>query len=282
MGIRLAATACVFAAVGPASAQGVFKFHLNAGDKLQYQSQFEYRVETKAEGATQISTSKLGQLREWHVVGVDKLGVATLELTVLRMGMERTDPDGKKLLYDSGSKETSDEQLWKQLSKAVGKPILRVQMAANGVVKESKNLGEVKSVFQELPFQITVPDEYPRVGLKWQREFAISAEAMLGKGDAYKALQVCEVATVNDERMLVRATTKFEKPPTDVGAKIALAQFAPTGTVTLDLRGGVMLESDMSVRAEAADFDGPGTNYIYSSRCVEKLVDKRVEAARKE
>ena len=282
MGIRLATAACLLAGAGSAAAQGVFKFQLNPGDKLQYQSQFEYRVETKAEGGTQLSSSKLGQLREWHVLAVDKLGVATMELSVLRMSLERTDPDGKKLLFDSASKETSDEQLWKQLSKAVGKPILRVQMAANGVVKESKNLGEVKSVFQELPFQITVPDEYPRVGLKWQREFAISAEAMLGKGDAFKALQVCSVDKVTDDRMVVRSATRLEKAPADVSAKIALAQFTPTGTVTLDLRRGVMQESDMSVRAEAADFDGPGTNYVYVSRCIEKLIDKRLEAARKD
>ena len=75
---------------------------------------------------------------------------------------------------------------------------------------------------------------------------------------------------------------QFEKPPTDVSAKIALAQFTPSGTVTLDLRRGLMLESDMHVRAEAPDFDGPGTNYIYVSRSVEKLMDKRVEAASKE
>src|SRR5829696_3464358 len=184
MFVRLAVMG-LLAAGEPASAQ-IFKFKLNPGDKLQYQSQFEYRVETKAEGATQVSTSKLGQLREWHVVAVDKLGVATMELTVLKMTMERTDPDGKKLAFDSTSKDASDEQLWKQLSKAVGKPILRVQMAANGVVKDSKNLGEMKSVFHELPFQITVPDEYPREGLTRQREFAISAEAMLGKGEAFK------------------------------------------------------------------------------------------------
>jgi hypothetical protein len=282
MGLRFAAAACFFLSAGSTSAQGVFKFQLNAGDKLQYRSQFEYRVETKAEGGTQISSSKLGQIREWRVVAVDKLGVATMELTVLRMTLDRTDPDGKKLLFDSASKETSDEQLWKQLSKAVGQPILRVQMAANGVLKESKNLGEVKSVFHELPFQVTVPDEYPRKGLKWQREFAISAEAMLGKGDAFKALQVCEVEQATEDKMVVRSRTQFEKAPTDVSAKIALAQFAPTGTVTLDMGRGLMLESDMSVRAEAPDFDGPGTNYLYISRSVEKLMDKRLEAANKE
>ena len=282
MGLRFAAAAGFFLIAGSVSAQGVFKFQLNAGDKLQYRSQFEYRVETKAENGTQVSASKLGQIREWRVVAVDKLGVATMELTVLRMTLDRTDPDGKKLVFDSASQESSDEQLWKQLSKAVGKPILRVQMAANGVLKESKNLGEVKSVFQELPFQITVPDEYPRSGLKWQREFAVSAEAMLGKGDAFKALQICEVEKAADDKMVVRSTTRFDKPPADVAARIALAQFTPTGTVTLDLRRGLMLESDMSVRAEARDFDGPGTNYVYISRCVEKLMDKRLEAARKD
>ena len=281
MNVRLAMLAGL-ALAGTASAQGVFKFKLNPGDKLQYQTQFEYRVETTAEGKSQVSASKLGQLREWHVTDVDKLGVATMELTVLRMTMDRTDPDGKKLTFDSTSKDASDEQLWKHLSKAVGKPILRVQLAANGVVKESKNLGDVKSVFQELPFQITVTDEYPRDGLKWQREFAINAESMLGKRDAFKALQVCEIEKTTDDRMVIASTTKLEKPTTEMAVRVALAQFLPTGKVTLDLRRGVMLESDMSVWSEAADFDGPGTHYLYTSRSVEKLLDKRVEAARKD
>jgi hypothetical protein len=280
MFVRLAVIGLLLTA-GSASAQ-VFKFKLNNGDKLQYQSQFECRVETTAEGKTQVSTSKLGQLREWHVRGVDRLGVALMELTVHRMTMERTDPDGKKLAFDSTSKEASDEQLWKQLSKAVGKPILRVQMAANGVVKESKHLGETKSVFQELPFQLSIPDEYPRKGLKWQREFAISAEAMLGKGDAFKAMQICEIEKIEDDRMVVHSTMKLEKPTSDVAAKIALAQFLPTGKATLDLRRGLLLESDMTVASDVPEFDGPGTRYHYASRSVETLLDKRVEAARKE
>ncbi len=137
-------------------------------------------------------------------------------------------------------------------------------------------------MFQELPFQVTVPDEYPRKGLKWQRQFAISAEAMLGKGDAFKELDICEIEKADDDRMTIQSTTKLEKPASDVTAKIVLAQFMPNGQVTLDLRRGVMVESDMSVRADAPEFDGPGTRYLYTSRSVEKLLDKRVEAARRE
>src|SRR5262245_8227861 len=128
MGLRFVAVCCMVGFAGVGSAQGVFKFQVHEGDKLQYRSQFEYRVETKGESGGQVSSSKLGQLREWHVLGVDKLGVATMELTVLSMKLERTDADGKKLVFDSSSQENSDEQLWKQLSKAVGRPILRVQM----------------------------------------------------------------------------------------------------------------------------------------------------------
>ena len=93
MGIRLATTAFVIAAASSASGQGVFKFRLTPGDKLQYQSQFEYRVETKAEGATQISTSKLGQLREWHVVGVDKLGIAVTDDEIREQLREQGEED---------------------------------------------------------------------------------------------------------------------------------------------------------------------------------------------
>src|SRR6476660_4209555 len=119
MSLRFTAAASVLFVAGSVYAQGVFKFQLRSGDKLQYRSQFEYRVETKAENGTQVSSSRLGQLREWHVLAVDKLGVATMELTVLKMNLERTDADGKKLVFDSSSQKDSDEQIWKQLSKAV-------------------------------------------------------------------------------------------------------------------------------------------------------------------
>jgi hypothetical protein len=276
------AVALLLGNAGGASAQGIFKFKLEPGTKLLYESEFSHKVETRAGQETLVSRSRLTQLRQWHVRNVDALGVATIELTVLKMKLERNDPDSKALIFDSTDPDKSDPQLTAQLSKVVGKPIQRVQLAANGVVKASQNLSESKSIFPELPFQITVADEYPRRGLKWQRDFAVTLDPPLGKGEAFKASQVCKVDELTDDKMVVLAETSLESEPTNVGAKMALHQFLPKGKVTLDLKRGLMLESEMTIDKTIDNFEGVNSSYRYTSKAVEKLVDESVQQARKE
>jgi hypothetical protein len=213
------------------------------------------------------------QLKRWHVREVDGLGVATMELTVLSMKLERTDPDGKPLTFDSADQSKSDEQLWKQLRKAVGRPILRVQLAANGTVKASKQLTDVKSVFPELPFQIAAPDEYPHVGLKWKRDFAVTLEAPFGKGEALKAEQICTVAKMTDDRMLVDVECALEKEPKEPTAQIALGQFLPKGKVVLDMKRGLLLQSATTVERTVPKFDGEDSEYKFVSRTTERLIE---------
>lgn len=259
----------------------VFKFKLQSGEKLTYESEFTHAVETKVGMETQVSNSKLTQTRRWEVISVDNLGVATMELTVLSMRMERKDPDGKVMLFDSNDLGASDEPLVKQLSKAVGKPILRVQIGANGALKGAKQLTDVKSVFPELPFQVSMPDEYVREGLKWRREFAVPLEAPLGRGEAFQAYQLCEITRVSNDRLIIETETKMDKEPTDAAAKIALAQFLPKGKVLLDLKRGKMLQALMTTERKVDDIEGAGSYYKFTSKSTERLIETP-EAARKD
>ncbi|HVJ80387.1 MAG TPA: hypothetical protein VNC50_04890, partial [Planctomycetia bacterium] len=157
-----------------------------------------------------------------------------------------------------------------------------VQLAPAGVVKASQTLNDAKAIFPELPFQISVPDEYPRKDLKWQREFAITLDPPLGKGEAHKAVQTCVMTECDDDICIVAAETKLEAEPPAPGAKIALGQFLPVGKVTLDRKRGLMLKSDMAIERVVEDFDGPGSRYRCVSKATESLVDSPVEAAAKE
>jgi hypothetical protein len=276
------AAVAAFALASSANAQGVFKFQFSPGMKLLYETRFSQTVETKTSTETLTSKSTVAQVRQWKVDGVDGLGVASLELTVLRMKLDRTEADGKTASYDSDDPRASDDTLRKMLSKSVGKPILRVQLAPSGVVKASQTLNEAKAIFPELPFQISVPDEYPRRGLKWQRDFAISLDPPLGKGEAHKAVQTCVMAECDDDRCVVEAETKLEAEAANPGARIALGQFLPTGKVTLDRKRGLMLKSEMAIERTVDDFDGPGSRYHYVSKATETLLDVPAETAAKE
>lgn len=269
-------------AVGPtlASAQGVFKFRLVPGMKLEYDSQFTATIETRVENQQLKSTSLVAQRRHWHVVSVDSLGVATLELTLLKLKVENTDFKGQRIKFDSADKFDADPQLAAQLGKLVGAPIRRVQLGANGVLKATQNLSDQKSHFPDLPFAVTVPDEYPRQGLRWQRDYAITLDAPLGKGEAHKASQVCEVEQLADKHMVVGYETKLEGDPSPADM-VALVQFIPRGKVTLDLARGLMLKSESVVDRKLDNVAGLGTYYLYQSKAIETLIDAPVAQARK-
>ena len=53
--------------VAPASAQGIFKFRMVPGMKLEYESQFTATIETRVENEQIKSTSFVAQHRQWNV-----------------------------------------------------------------------------------------------------------------------------------------------------------------------------------------------------------------------
>ncbi len=276
--LRCVSLALAGALACPAGAQ-TFKFRFEPGAVLTYDSDFQHAAETRVGADKQTSRSRVRQSRQWKVVGQDGLGVTTLELTVVKMRVERTGPDGKTTVFDSTLPAANETPANQALAKTVGAPIQRLQLAANGVVKATEPLGGTKNVFADLPFQVTMPDEYVRKGLAWQREFAITLAPPLGRGEAHQARQRCELTAVAGDRLTVSTATELAQPPAAATAKIALAQFTPTGTVTLDLKRGLMLASEMSAAATIPGIAGEDSEYRYRSKATETLVEPAVAGA---
>lgn len=257
----------------PASAQPPFVFKLKPEQKLRYQTQHVTQITIQGDEGKNEATSQVRQLKEWKVIDVDSLGVATMEMSVLRLDIEQKSPDGKSVRYDSKDPQNSHPELVKQLAELTTKPILRVQLAANGQVKESQNLTGQKNLLRELPFFVTMTDELPRVGLQWQRDYPIPLDPPLGSGQAYKAVQLCELTGLEGDQMTVQVRTRIDEEPKSIEDKISLAQHMVTGQVRLDWRRGLMLSAQMKIDRKVEGIAGAGSYYWFKSDYAEDLVE---------
>ena len=218
--ILAGAVVAIFSAVEPAQAQPPFTFKLSPQSKIVYQTDHSTSVTSQTSEGKSSSTSSVKQIKQWTVVDVDSLRVATLELTILKLDFQQTTSDGEVLKFDSSDPSKSHPDLAKQLGDLVGKPVLRIQMAANGQVKESQSLTGQKSLLRELPFFITVPDELPKTGMRWQRDFAVTLEPPLGNGHGFKAAQTCAIRAIQGDLMTIDASTALleqAESPEEIG-----------------------------------------------------------------
>ncbi len=114
--------------------------------------------------------------------------------------------------FDSSSpaepKSAAEKDLQTQLKDMIGKPLNRLRIDRLGNLKSTKSLinSEEKSI--EPPFLVTMVDSYPKVGLAWQREFAVTPPPSVGKGEAFKALQKCKIIELTDDTMTLEWITR--------------------------------------------------------------------------
>lgn len=259
--------------VGEAAAQPPFALKFKPGMILPYKSRHQTSVETAAAGASMRSSSTVEQIKEWKVVDVDSLGVATIEMTIRALRLDQLDSDGESIRYDSSDPSKAPPDLAKQFAEFVGKPVVRVQVSPSGQVKESKALTSQKNILRELPFYVVMTDDLPRVGLAWNREFAVTLEPPLGSGQAFKAVQACQLAEVTESTLKVAFESKTVEDPTTAEARISLIQQLPKGEVVFDWKRGVMLSARMVIDEKVENFAGADSVYKLKSQYVEQLVE---------
>lgn len=256
-----------------ADAQPPFRFKFKPGMVLRYETVHDNDVQIQTTDDQSSTTSRVEQLKEWKVIDVDSRGVATLELTIRRLKLVQTEPDGTTVRYDSTDWQSSHKDLIDQLGKLVEKPVLRVQVAKDGTVKHMEPLGEQRNLPKELPFHVSIPEDLPKVGMTWSRHYAISLDPPIGNGQAFKASQICELEKMEGNTMVISTETALSDSVESVEDRMSLIHMMPKGQVTLDTARGVLLETKQEIDQSVDNFAGPGTIYIVKTKYTEKLVE---------
>src|SRR5260370_21521623 len=194
---------------------------------------------TATSGDTKTETkTKLDLIKRWEVKSVDKAGVATLHMSLTRLRLENTRPDGESLIFDSANLEKSNPEMAKELSGYIGKAlaILRIDSQGRVVeVKESK-FGASSRFENELPFVMVLPESGPKQGQKWERAYKITLEPPQGTGEKIDAIQnyACKGLTGNLATEALQSEVK--NPAESVSDHDPLLHYHPQVEVVFDIR----------------------------------------------
>ncbi len=215
--------------------------------------------------------TSLTLVRKWTVKDVDKLGVATLEMSITEMKNEFKQPDGTTVVTDSSKPEDA-----KKMEAYLNKPIVTVRLDPLGnlvEVKEAKG-GTAARLQAELPMRLVLPEAAPEANKTWDRPFAVKLDPPHGTGESYDFVQKYTSKGAKDGLLIVGVETSLKAPPKAVSEQVPLVPMLWTGDVYFNTAAGKYHASRLKAKAELANHQGEGTKFVYESTYAEDAIDK--------
>lgn len=281
---RIAILAFVFSVAFPSLAQppaappvAAPRFKWEAGKVMTYRvvQQTVVRETTLEEKTEKPVTTEarttLTLVRKWTVKDVDKLGVATLEMSIAEMKNEFRQPDGTTVVADSSKPEDA-----KNMAAFLNKPIVVVRMDSQGKlveVKEAKG-GNAGRLHAELPFRVLLPDAATEAGKTWDRTFAVKLDPPNGTGESYDFTQKYTSKGEQSGYFIVGVETALKAPPKATNEQVPLVPMLWKGDVWFNTVAGKYQASRLTAKAELANHQGDGTKFVYESTYAEDCLDK--------
>jgi hypothetical protein len=256
-------------------ARGEGWLHWQPGQVLVYRAEHDIQA-NEVVGVEKIANkSRLSVTKRWEVASVDSAGIATIQLTLLRLRSEFTRPDGEVVIFDSADPKTTETK--DQLSRYVGPVLAVLRIDAWGKVvevRESK-FGAASRFESELPFVAVLPTGELKTGTAWERTYQITLEPPQGTGEKYAAMQRYRCNGVAGSLVTLALTTELKSAPEAAGDRVPLAQSLPAGEVVFDMRAGRLHSATLKVDQEIKGHQGEGSSYHFQSNYTEQYVGER-------
>jgi hypothetical protein len=257
------------------SARAEDRLHWQQGQVLVYRAEHDIQVTESVGTDKSTSKSRLSVTKRWQVTGVDEAGVATLQLSLLRLRNEITRPDGEVIVFDSADPKTNESR--DQIARYVGPVLAVVRIDPWGrvaEVKESK-FGPPSRFESDLPFLAVLPAANLKQGAAWERSYQITLEPPQGTGEKYAAVQHYRCTAVGGGQATLAVTTELKAPPEAAADRVPLLQSQPAGEVVFDLRAGRLHSASLKVDQEVKGHQGEGSVYRFQSAYTEQYVGER-------
>jgi hypothetical protein len=257
-----------------ALAQENGRFVWKRGQVLQYKVEQTTRATEVTSAGTSELSSRVEQTKSWRILDVTDAGIATVELSLLRLKMQQKLPSGSVLDFDSSNPDGSHQQLREQISPLIGKPlvVLRVDSAGKVVEVKASQQGPASRFESELPFIISLPGKPLQQGQTWSRTYRVVLDPPLGTGEKYAAEQTYQVRGVTPGQVTIAFATTLKDLPPSPAERLPLLQFQPKGEAMFDAKLGLILRARVLSGGVIEGHQGEGSRYEFSSDYREQLL----------
>jgi hypothetical protein len=208
-------------------------------------------------------------VRRWKTTDVDDKGVATMEMTIVSMKLERKLPDGSTDVFDSSKPDDLNKD---EMAKNIGPVLAIVRVDAMGKVvevKESKFGSNRLSI--DLPFKLVLPEAAPKEGITWERTFAIKLDPPQGTGESYDAVQKFSAKAPVNGFLTVGVATTIKNMPKEAVDQIPLMNMLTEGDIYFHERTGRYQAARLRTKREVVNHQGEGTKYAFETTYAEDL-----------
>jgi hypothetical protein len=268
----------VFIAAPPVPAQtGAWHFRWREGQVLTYRVEHITSASEVTRSGASETTTKLGLTKRWQVLGVDRAGVASLQLSLDALRLETAIANRDPLLFDSANPEKSDPHMREQLARFLGQPLAVLRVDGQGrvvQVVESKH-GPASRFESELPFVIVLPGETREPGQSWERGYRITLEPPQGAGEKVEAAQTYTCKAVAEGTVAIALMTLVKTMPESLLDRVPLLQMQPEGEVLFDTKEGRLSRAHLHIEKELKGHQGEGSSYRFRSTYTEEFVGNK-------
>jgi hypothetical protein len=273
----LAAALAVLATVSAVVAQTPARLRWQAGQVLVYKVEHTTLAVEITPDSTIESRTRLGAVKRWQVLEVDREGVATVQLTLQSLAWESTKPGGDVLRFDSANPDKTTPELRETLGRYLNGPlaVLRVDSLGRVVQVKESRYGPASRFDVELPFAAVLPAESMKEGLAWDRKYQITLEPPQGTGEKYAAVQHYTCKSVQGNGALFTVATEVKALPDAMGDRVPFLDKMPEGEVVFDLGNGRLHKAVFKVNQELKGHMGDKSSYRFQSSYVEQLIADR-------
>jgi hypothetical protein len=260
-----------------ATAQSAWRFRWQQGQVLIYRVEESVTAsETLTEGKSE-SKTKASLVKRWQVQSVDTAGVATVQLSLDKLRLEKTTSGGDMLIYDSSDPAKSDSQMKEQLGRYVGQPIaiLRLDGFGNVVEVKKSEFGPASRFEADLPFKLGLLGVEFRAGQSWERNYKVTLEPPQGTGEKYDAVQHYSCKSISNGVASITLTTTLKTMPESLLDRVPLLQLQPEGELVFDTQSGLMRSARLVIDKELKGHQGEGTSYRFQRTYVEEYAGNK-------
>src|SRR5262249_14211430 len=124
----------------------------------------------------------------------------------------------------------------------------------------------------ELPFIAVLPDDAPKVGLAWQRDYQLQLDPPEGTGEKHDAIHKYTCTRADAAAVVVKMAAELKAQPKTQGELATLLRLLPEGEVVFDVRTGRMHSAALKVEREIKGQQGEGSSYKVVSTYTEQIV----------
>ncbi|MCS6977794.1 MAG: hypothetical protein NZM31_12420 [Gemmatales bacterium] len=264
----------LFCTAAVAWADGPVRFQFRRGQVLQYRvEQTSSATDSLGDLRTTVST-RVEQVKDWHVVQVEPDGTAVVQLSVSRLKVQHRLPSGEVWEYDSAAPEASAAALREKLAPFVGKPLAVFRIDPWGRVVESRTLSPVFAdrFVNELPFTICLASRDLQPGQTWSRSFRRPVTSPTGSKSEAELEQQFQVRSIHNGQVVIAFATQIQNQPGELLARLPLLQCQPTGEAIFDMQLGQVVSARYVSGGVIEGHQGEGSRYEFSSECRETLI----------